>query len=91
MDLREQLLRRRKDTRFILGGLTALLAVLVGFYALLQQGRLPPSTLTNKVLLFVLWYVNVLLILAILFVLVRTVLRLLVDRRPVGADPNHDR
>lgn len=81
MDLREQIRRRHKDVRFIFGGLTGLLLILVAFYAILQKGDLPPSALTNRVLLFVLWYVNVILILAIVFVLVRTVLRLLVDRR----------
>ncbi len=82
MDLRQEIHRRRKDTRFIIAGLLALLVVCIGFYYLLQRGQgLPPSLVANRLLLFVLWYVNVILILVILFILFRSVFRLLVDRR----------
>ncbi|MEM9553964.1 MAG: ATP-binding protein [Acidobacteriota bacterium] len=82
MDLREQILRRRKDWRVIIGGLIALLAVCALVYFMLQRGRgLPTQMATNKVLLFVLWYINVLLILTILFVLVRSIFRLLIERQ----------
>jgi two-component system nitrogen regulation sensor histidine kinase NtrY len=81
MDLREQLRRHRKDTRWIVGGLAALLLVFTaGFYLLLRARELPPVLVTNRVLLFVLWYVNVVLILAVLFVLLRNVFKLLVER-----------
>ncbi len=82
MDLREQLLRHRKDTRFIFGGLTLLLAVCGVVFYLLQRGKgLPAQMAANKLLLFVLWYINVILILTILLVLVRSLFRLLLERR----------
>ena len=82
MDLRDELLRRQKDTRFIVSGLLTLLAVCAGFYYLLQRGQgLPPAIVANKMVLFVLWYVNVILILIILFIIFRSIFRLLVDRQ----------
>jgi len=81
LGLRERWRRHRKDNRFIVGGLVVLLAVLTAFYYLLQRGKdLPGVLLTNRVLLFVLWYVNVVLILTVLFVLVRNLFRLLLER-----------
>ncbi len=73
--------RHRRSNRLILAGLSLLLVVFtVGFY-LLQRGRdLPATLVTNRVLLFVLWYVNVVLILIILFVLLRNSFRLLLER-----------
>ncbi len=82
MDLREQLLRHRKDARFIFGGLTALLAICAAVYYMLQRGRGVPAELAaNKLLLFVLWYANLILILAILLVLVRSFFRLVLERQ----------
>ncbi len=82
MDLRQEILRHRKDFRFIFGGLTLLL-VLCGFvYYGLQRGKgLPAQLAGNKLLLFVLWYINVILILTIVLVLVRSLFRLLLERR----------
>ena len=82
MDLRERLLRHRKDNRLILAALTLLLLVFTGAFYLLQRNRdLPGFLVTNRVLLFVLWYANVVLILSVLFVLLRNVLKLLLERR----------
>jgi two-component system nitrogen regulation sensor histidine kinase NtrY len=82
MDLREHFERHRKNHRLIFGGLVGLLLVLTGLCYFLQRGRdLPTVLVTNRVLLFVLWYVNVVLILTILFVLLRNVFKLLVERR----------
>ena len=82
MDLREQFERHRKNHRLIFAGLTGLLLVLTGLFYFLQRGRdLPAVLVTNRVLLFVLWYVNVVLILTILFVLLRNVFKLLIERR----------
>ncbi len=82
MDLRQEILRRRKDFRFIFGGLTLLLAICGFVYYALQRGKgLPTQLAANNVLLFVLWYINVILILTIIFVLVRSVFRLLLERR----------
>ncbi|HEX9735933.1 MAG TPA: ATP-binding protein [Thermoanaerobaculia bacterium] len=81
VDLPEELRRRQKDTRFILGGLTALFVVCIVFYYLLQRGKdLPQSIVANRLLLFVLWYVNVILILIVLFILFRSIFHLIVDR-----------
>ncbi len=82
MDLREHFERHRKNHRLIFAGLTGLLLVLTGLFYFLQRGRdLPAALVTNRVLLFVLWYVNVVLILTILFVLLRNVFKLLIERR----------
>ena len=82
MDLREQFERHRKNHRLIFAGLVALLLVLTGLFYVLQRGRdLPAALVTNRVLLFVLWYVNIILILTILFVLLRNVFKLLIERR----------
>ncbi len=62
--------------------LTALFVVVAGvYYLLLRSSGLPPALLNNKVLLFALWYINVILILAILYFLVRSLFRLLLERR----------
>ncbi|HET9209568.1 MAG TPA: PAS domain-containing protein, partial [Thermoanaerobaculia bacterium] len=82
MGLREKLRRNRKNHRLILGGLVALLLLFTGLFYLAQRGRdLPSALVTNRVLLFVLWYVNVLLTLIILFVLLRNLIKLLIERR----------
>jgi nitrogen fixation/metabolism regulation signal transduction histidine kinase len=82
VDLRRRLLRHRKDTRAIVAGLAALLLVLAaGFYLLQRERDLPAALVTNRVLLFVLWYANVVLILTVLFVLLRNLFKLVVERR----------
>ncbi len=81
MGLRERLRRHRKDSRWVTGGLAALLVVATGLFYLFERSReLPPTLVTNRVLLFVLWYVNVVLILTVLFVLLRNLFKLLVER-----------
>ena len=82
MGLRQKIVRHRKDYRLILGGLSALLLLFTALFYMAQRGRdLPSALVTNKVLLFVLWYVNVVLILVVLFVLLRNLIKLLVERR----------
>jgi two-component system, NtrC family, nitrogen regulation sensor histidine kinase NtrY len=82
MDLRKQFERHRKNHRLIFAGLVGLLLVLTGLFYVLQRGRdLPTTLVTNRVLLFVLWYVNVVLIVTIVFVLLRNVFKLLIERR----------
>ena len=82
MSLREKLERHRKNHRLILWVLAALLLVFTPLFYLSQRGRdLPEALVTNRVLLFVLWYVNVILILIVLFVLMRNLFKLLVERR----------
>jgi nitrogen fixation/metabolism regulation signal transduction histidine kinase len=82
MSLRERFERHRKNHRLILGGLAALLLVFTPLFYLSQRGRdLPAALVANRVLLFVLWYVNVILILVVAFVLLRNLIKLLVERR----------
>lgn len=59
-----------------------LFAVLTGLYWLVQRGRdLPDTLVTNRVLLFALWYLIVVLILVIGFVLARNLFKLWIERR----------
>ncbi|HEV8631727.1 MAG TPA: hypothetical protein VGV61_15530, partial [Thermoanaerobaculia bacterium] len=82
MSLLEAFRRRRKDTRFILRMLGVLLVCLSVVFYLLQRSRdLPSALIANRLLLFVLWYINVVLILAVLFVLARSLFKLLLERR----------
>ncbi len=82
MSLLEGFRRRRKDTRFILRMLGVLLICLTAVFYLLQRSRdLPTLLVANRVLLFVLLYINVVLILAVLFVLARSIFKLLLERR----------
>jgi two-component system nitrogen regulation sensor histidine kinase NtrY len=82
MSLREILRRHRKDQRFIVGGLAAMLLLFTAFfYLFLRERDLPAFLVTNRVLLFVLWYANVVLILIVLFVLLRNLFKVLVERR----------
>src|SRR6185369_15625513 len=77
-----KLQRYRKDHRLIIGALAALLLVFTSLFYFLQRGRdLPATLVTNRVLLFVLWYANVVLILTVLFVLLRNVFKLVIERR----------
>ncbi|MDH3746346.1 MAG: ATP-binding protein [Acidobacteriota bacterium] len=79
--LAERLGRYRKDTRWIVAGLALLLFVLTSIYYFIQRSEeLPSYLVTNRVLLFVLWNINLLLILAILFGFFRNLVKLLVER-----------
>jgi two-component system, NtrC family, nitrogen regulation sensor histidine kinase NtrY len=82
MSLRQTLHRHRKDQRLIVGGLALLLLVFTAtFYLILRERDLPSFLVTNRVLLFVLWYINVVLILTVVFVLLRNFFKLLIERR----------
>ncbi|MEZ5332598.1 MAG: hypothetical protein R2991_11220 [Thermoanaerobaculia bacterium] len=82
MDLRRSISKRRKDARWIVAGLAALLLILSLLYSLLLRGRnLPEELVDNQLLLFVLWYINVVLILAIGFTLFRNLFKLALERR----------
>jgi two-component system nitrogen regulation sensor histidine kinase NtrY len=81
MDLLARLRSHRKDSRLIIGGLAALLLVLVGVYVFILRARdLPAILVTNRVLLLVLLYIDFVLILAIAFVLLRNIIKLLFER-----------
>src|ERR671929_493357 len=82
MDLRERILRNRKNHRVIGAWLGLLLLLSVALFYLAERGRdLPAALVTNRVLLFVLWYANVVLILIVVFVLLRNLIKLLVERQ----------
>jgi two-component system nitrogen regulation sensor histidine kinase NtrY len=82
MSFRAKLLRYRKDHRLVIAALVALLLVFTSLFYFMQRGRdLPAVLVTNRVLLFVLWYANVVLILTVLFVLLRNVFKLVIERR----------
>jgi two-component system nitrogen regulation sensor histidine kinase NtrY len=80
--LRQRLLRHRKDHRLMLGALALLLLAATTVYVVLMRGRnLPDALIANRVLLFSLWYVDVLLILVVVFVLLRNLVKLVLERR----------
>jgi two-component system nitrogen regulation sensor histidine kinase NtrY len=81
MALRERFRRHHRDSRWIVGALAALLVVFTAIFYLLQRSRdLPDDLIRNRILVFVLLYANVVLILAVLFVLFRNLFKLLVER-----------
>ncbi len=75
----ERIRRYLKDGRWIAGGLVVVLAVLSLIYYLIVRST-APELATNKLMLFVLWYFDLLLILIILFVLFRNLFKLAVER-----------
>ena len=82
MDLRAQLARRSRDARWVAAALALGLILATVLYWLAQRGSALPSALvTNRVLLFALTWLNLILILVILFVLARNLIRLWLERR----------
>jgi two-component system nitrogen regulation sensor histidine kinase NtrY len=82
MSLRELVLRHRKDPRFIVSvPLVILAATSLVYYVTQQAKQLTPDALANRLLLFVLWNINLLLIIGILFVLLRGVVKLVLERK----------
>ncbi|MGZ5380289.1 MAG: sensor histidine kinase [Thermoanaerobaculia bacterium] len=74
--------RWARDNRILVAIALALGAALAGGYALVLRTRnLAPVAATNRVLLFVLFYIVVVLILALVFVLVRSAAKLVVESR----------
>ncbi|HEX7193021.1 MAG TPA: ATP-binding protein [Thermoanaerobaculia bacterium] len=82
MKARELLYRYRKDPRFIVTvPLLVLAATSLIYYVVQRAKELSPDALSNRLLLFVLWNINVLLIVGILFVLLRGIVKLVLDQR----------
>jgi two-component system nitrogen regulation sensor histidine kinase NtrY len=82
MALASRLKQHRKDNRWIAAGLGLLLLVLTLLFYFIQRTRdLPPEMMTDRVLLFVAWSINLVLILAISFVLARNLFKLAIERR----------
>ncbi len=74
--------RYKKENRFLLAGFVFLLALSAGAFYLLQRTQsASPQELTNRLLLFVLWYLDISLILVLSFILVRSLVKLIVERR----------
>jgi two-component system nitrogen regulation sensor histidine kinase NtrY len=82
MSLRELVLRYRKDPRFIVSvPLVILAATSLVYYVTQQAKELTPEALSNRLLLFVLLNINLLLIIGILFVLLRGVVKMILERQ----------
>jgi two-component system nitrogen regulation sensor histidine kinase NtrY len=82
MSFRALLLRHRKDPRLIVTlPLLLLAATSLIYYAVQRAKELSTEALSSQVLLFVLANINVLLIFGILFVLLRGVVKLVLDRQ----------
>ncbi len=82
MKPREFVDRYRKDPRFIVTvPLLILAATSLIYYAMQRAKELSPEALSSQVLLFVLWNINVLLILGIVFVLLRGIAKLVLERQ----------
>src|SRR5947208_3533276 len=80
--LRSLAVRHRKDPRVIITvPLLLLAATSLIYYAIQRAKELSPEALSSQVLLFVLWNINVLLILGILFVLLRGIVKLVLERQ----------
>jgi two-component system nitrogen regulation sensor histidine kinase NtrY len=80
--VRELVYRYRKDPRFIVTvPLLVLAATSLVYYVAQRAKELSPEALSNRLLLFVLWNINVLLIVGILFVLLRGIVKLVLDQR----------
>jgi len=82
MSARELLLRYRKDPRFIITVPLLILAATSLIYYVMQRAKdLSPEALNSQVLLFVLSNINLLLILGIVFVLLRGIVKLVLERQ----------
>ena len=82
MSVRDLLVRYRKDPRFIVSVPLVILAATSLIYYVTQQAKeLSPQALSNRLLLFVLLNINLLLIIGILFVLLRGVVKLVLERQ----------
>ena len=78
----ERAQRHRRDNRLIVAVALAVFFIWGGIYLSQEGGRpLEPANFASRVPLFILWYVDVLLIAATLFVIFRALIKLLLDRR----------
>jgi len=74
--------RYRRQNRFLIGGFIVLMLLSVGgFYLVQRTQEASPEELTNRLLLFVLWYLDISLILILTFILARNLIRLALERR----------
>ena len=80
MKLLSELQRRRKDNGLIVGLVLAVLVVWAAV-SVLERRADDPATVTRGLILFVLSYLNITLIAAVLFVFLRTLLKAWLERR----------
>lgn len=74
--------RYRRQNRFLIAAfLFLLLLSLAAVYLLQRTQSASPEELTNRLLLFVLWYLDISLIVVLSFILVRSLVRLALERR----------
>jgi two-component system nitrogen regulation sensor histidine kinase NtrY len=74
--------RYHRENRVLIGAFVFLMVLSSGAFYLLERAReASPEEIANRVLLFVLWYLDISLILILSFVLLRNVLHLVVERR----------
>jgi two-component system nitrogen regulation sensor histidine kinase NtrY len=79
---RELVERYRKDPRVIITVPVLIVAATsLIYYAVQKTKELSPEALSSQVLLFVLWNINLLLIVGIVFVLLRGVVKLVLERQ----------
>ena len=82
MSARDLLRRYRKDPRLIAAIPVVIIVVTTFVYYLIQRANeLSPEALGNRLLLFVLWNINLVLVIGVLFVLLRVVIKLLLERK----------
>ncbi len=71
-----------RENRFLVSTFCVILVLsLVAVYILQRTQEASPQELTNKLLLFVLWYLDVSLILVLAFILIRNLVKLVLERR----------
>jgi Signal transduction histidine kinase involved in nitrogen fixation and metabolism regulation len=76
------ILQYRKDPRLIVTvPLLIVTATSLVYYLIQRAKELSPEALSSRLLLFVLWNINLILILGILFVLLRGIVKLLLERK----------
>ncbi|HEY5609586.1 MAG TPA: ATP-binding protein [Thermoanaerobaculia bacterium] len=76
------ILQYRKDPRFVITiPVFLVLAATLVYYLVQRTKELTPQALSSRLLLFVLWNINLILILGILFVLLRVVIKLVLERQ----------
>jgi nitrogen fixation/metabolism regulation signal transduction histidine kinase len=80
MRLLTEFQRRRKDNRLIIG-LAAVVLLVWAAVSVLERRADDPASITRGLILFVLSYLNITLIAAVLFVLCRTLLKTWLERR----------
>jgi len=74
--------RRFRTERILIFALAALVLCLTGLYLLLQRAeRVSPQFLTNSLVLYALSMLNVVLVLVLLFVLFRSLIKVIVEQR----------